>query len=70
VQGDEARSGTALAVGLNGRIAGLGQTFSARGRIQVSVMVDPAAFRDGTNRLELFVVRGGALLPIRISNAP
>jgi hypothetical protein len=56
-----------VAVALNGTIAGVGQPFRSSGRWQLSIMLAERHFREGSNRLAIFAVRGaGQLERIRI----
>jgi hypothetical protein len=57
-------SGLDIAIAVNGRIAGVGNTFKlATGGGQLfGVMVPPSALRQGKNRVQVFEVAGGRLL--------
>jgi len=47
-----------LAVAVNGRLAGTARSFRLGGEQRFSFLVPPTAFRDGFNRIEVFIVDG------------
>jgi hypothetical protein len=52
-----------LAVVVNGRVMGSGYSTGSGGEVPFEVMVDPAAFRDGRNRVEVLAVTVAAGKP-------
>ena len=56
--------GTPIVIGLNGFIAGSGESFGSEG--EVSVMLDPRRFRDGGNTLRAYLIVGGQLQAIGV----
>ena len=54
----EIGAGQQLAVGVNGRIAGTARSFEVGGEQRFSFLVPQTAFRDGPNRIEVFIVDG------------
>lgn len=56
ITGFEVPPGREVAVAVNGRIAAAGGTYRLGGRQRFSALVPPTAFRNGVNRVELFLV--------------
>jgi len=54
----EIAGGQRLAVGVNGRIAGTARSFEVGGAQRFSFLVPKTSFRDGPNRIEVFIVDG------------
>ena len=55
--------GTPLAVGVNGRIAAVGQSYEDNGQVRYSILLPQSTLREGSNRIQLFEVTpftGGA----------
>lgn len=48
--------GERVAVAVNGTIAGVGETFTEEGGLQVAIMLSPHYFRDGRNEVKLYWV--------------
>ena len=59
ITGVDLQPGREVAIALNGRIAALGKTYELYGRQRFSAVVPPTTFRDGFNRVEVFLVEGG-----------
>jgi len=52
----EIGTGQRLAVAVNGRVAGTARSFEVDGEERFSFLVPPTAFRDGPNRIEVFII--------------
>jgi Sulfatase len=61
LEGDGARPGVRLVIAVNGRIAGVGQSFDSNGAIAFSSYLPESAFRQGANDLQVFAVTDGRL---------
>lgn len=55
----DAAPGTRLAVAVNGRVRGLASAYSAPDGMRFGAIVAPAAFRPGTNKVEVFAITSG-----------
>ena len=55
-----------LAVAVNGSIASVGRGFRVGDEQRFSFLVPPTAFREGFNRVELFLIQGTASMPCLI----
>lgn len=55
---DGGRAGIPLAVVLNGRVAGVGQTYAEDGAVRVAVMLSPRYLRGGHNRVSVMALSG------------
>jgi hypothetical protein len=53
-------SGTDVAISVNGRVRGTAKTFKDDGSERYAAIVPPETLRRGSNRVEVFTVRGGA----------
>jgi hypothetical protein len=63
LEGVDAREPRWVAVALNGRIAGLGQTYASEvGTTQVSMMLAPSLFEKGSNDVEVYLIGPGSRL--------
>jgi hypothetical protein len=63
-------AGAPLAVGVNGRIAAVGQTYDDNGKIRYSILLPQSSLRSGGNRIEIFSIDNPmpALRPLWSSN--
>ena len=59
-----------LAVAVNGRIASTGRCFRLGDDQRFSFLVPPTAFRDGVNRIEVFIVDGTSANPRLVRLGP
>jgi hypothetical protein len=63
------RAGLPLAVAVNGVIEGVGESYDEGGQRRFSVIVPPRSLRRGSNRVEVFAVRGTSLQPLGAAGA-
>ncbi len=62
--GDGIAEGTTIAVAVNGRVRGTGNTFEFDGADRFGTLVDPASLKPGHNEIGLYRVEGSRLLPL------
>jgi Sulfatase len=52
----DVEAGTPIAVAVNGRVRGVSETFADGGETRLAVMVPPASFRPGRNRVDVLTI--------------
>ena len=66
IEGGRRGGGRTVAIAVNGRVVATGVTFTLEGARdeQYSLIVPERAFREGVNRVQLFLTSGARLLPV------